>query len=1041
MFCAVRCAQSRGQSSLGLKATLNKLALFLGALISVTTIRGGGIINPDAPTVSITRGLYAHGEPVLLAGTYANPPTIFTWTETPQVSGTRWGAGETVTIHLFGPLNTLGVAPGDLILPTFFPPGPLVPDSAGNFTRVIIIPNGQRPGNYLLHAVGSRQFAQNDDASVKINICPQTVPRGEVQWPMSRGGRDGQLGDHSPERTDPEWISTWSETPVGLYATIAATIAMPTEAANQPSFISHADLPYTHYAHDWNMELLPDPDYLWVLGTANFNTATNNANYARLECEWETQNNGQPVVGSYGHGNIGLPLWATPSTGDRIYMVGRWNMDNGHPDTGDRTEIHPVRMLATTRQRNTAVPLPPTGCMTRASQTDIYVSGHGGGANQFPDELSHVTDNNGLGGGHIEDALNADALAVYFAFGPAESLVADVLTSLSGGDDDLIKTTAGPSAFGWLGGPEERPVNDMDYDFDVPLPPAPMGATQPRVNATQHFGHTTSVHEVITYINPNLNTNLPTVAHIHLPFHNAPNGVYAKTLNFYWDKFDPPGRHFVVKMNNIGFFGSGFSQGDMTGRTYLWTDICGQWVFLSDIDPHGFLDVINSLTGFLDTLPPFDVYVDPNQTVRVFTQGYDQEDFDGLFGADVGKTAYEAAVDLAEAYISAQAHTFGKRDGENVDLGGALYEGHPIPLLPAAGGILGHHVVEVGFFYMDFTITYVREPHLDVTETPVDFGAVPIGGSQDRIVRIANAAVGIGDNNPYINAGVDTLTVDSLTVSGSGFSIVPVSLTSVVVDAGQHQDITVRFTPTSLGQGVGTLTLHSNDPCQPIRTVSLTATVIAPQLNVSAPASVFPPTVVGCMSSAVVTLSNTGTAELIVKPGLTGDAYTLNPYLSSGDGIHLAPGISRQLTVNFAPTSVARAVPGNLLLPSNDSNAIDNIILCGEGTPTGIRVLVLQPDGVPYPSVDEITLHLPTGNVKLKRVPLTVIQAEGCAPIQFHYEAAIPPNPPSGMVEDNIANRKPRGGPSTLSIKIKKKHQTFTLNIEDCDFIPIVVTM
>ena len=171
----------------------------------------------------------------------------------------------------------------------------------------------------MLRAVGSRQLAQHDDASVTINICPQTVPRGPIEWAKSRGGRDGQIGDHSPERTDPEWISTWSERPVALYATIAATTAMPADADNQPSFITHSDLPYTHYAHDWNMELLPDPNYLWVLGTANFNTAPVNATYGRVECEWETQNSGRPQIGSYGHGNIGLPLWATPSTGDRIY--------------------------------------------------------------------------------------------------------------------------------------------------------------------------------------------------------------------------------------------------------------------------------------------------------------------------------------------------------------------------------------------------------------------------------------------------------------------------------------------------------------------------------------------------------------------------------------------------------------------------------------------------------------------------------------------------------------------------------------------------
>ena len=492
----------------------------------------------------------------------------------------------------------------------------------------------------------------------------------------------------------------------------------------------------------------------------------------------------------------------------------------------------------------------------------------------------------------------------------------------------------------------------------------------------------------------------------------------------------------MVKMNNISFFASGFRDQDMTGRTYLWTDICGQWVFLSEIDPQHFLHAIDSLGGFLDTLPPFDVYVDPGQTLRVFTQGYDQEDFDDLFGADRGKTTYQASIDLAEALLHAQATTFGKRDGDNVDLGGALYEGQPIPLSQVVGGILGHHVVQVGFFSMDFTISYVPDPHLQVTETPVDFGAVAIGASQDRIVRITNAAVGLGN----VNAGVDTLIVNPLTVSGAGFSIVPASLTSASADAGGHQDITVRFTPTSLGQGAGTLTLQTNDPCQPTRTVSLTGTVIAPRLAVSAPPQIFPPTVVGCMSSATVTISNPGTSELVVNPGLSGDAYTLSPFLSSGDGIHLTPGSSTHLTVNFTPVSVARAVPGNLFFTSNDPvDPTDNIILCGEGRPTtGIRVLVLQQDGVPYPSVDQIVLRGPAGNVTLRGVPLTTIQVEGCAPIQFHYEAAIPVQDVGEMM---MGNRQKRNRGTTLMIKIKKKHQQINLDIQDCDFTPIVVKL
>src|SRR4029079_12423521 len=158
-----------------------------------------------------------------------------------------------------------------------------------------------------------------------------------------------------------------------------------------------------------------------------------------------------------------------------------------------------------------------------------------------------------------------------------------------------------------------------------------------------------------------------------------------------------------------------------------------------------------------------------------------------------------------------------------------------------------------------------------------------------------------------------------LSVSGAGFSLVPSTLTSLGIDAGQHQDVTVRFTPSSGSQGSGTLTLNSNDPCQPVRTVALTGAVISPEITVAVESSLFPPTVVGCSESKTITLTNTGGAALVVSPSISGAGYSLSPFLGSGlDGIHLLPGASTQLTINFAPTSVASVFPGRLSLTSND---------------------------------------------------------------------------------------------------------------------------
>ncbi len=59
-----------------------------------------------------------------------------------------------------------------------------------------------------------------------------------------------------------------------------------------------------------------------------------------MHCEWDT---GKMTTRSF-------PQWAWPQEGDRIWMVGRWIYDCGHPEKGHRTEIHPPKAVAALRR-------------------------------------------------------------------------------------------------------------------------------------------------------------------------------------------------------------------------------------------------------------------------------------------------------------------------------------------------------------------------------------------------------------------------------------------------------------------------------------------------------------------------------------------------------------------------------------------------------------------------------------------------------------------------------------------------------------------
>ncbi|PYQ14049.1 MAG: hypothetical protein DMF80_13415 [Acidobacteria bacterium] len=880
------------------------------------------------PTLHVSGGLFP-GDPSKFQ------PLLFGWKSYIFFSGGNWYPNDVLMVHLYGPLNTLGVAPSDHAL------GLVYADNAGNISPGIDyyprlrVPFSTtfalRPGNYTVYAEEANPSPKGiplprATAPERINISPETIPfefpdaNGILhffQWSRARGGRDGLLGDQSPERTDPQWISVWSEAPVAVYGTIAAT-----GGKEQPSFISHEDFPGNHYAHDADLMLLPDQEYRWILGSANFNGDLEAASTGRIEVEWETQNSGRPFADSYGTGNIGVPLWAMPTAGDRIFVVGRWALDNGHPDSGDRTEIHPPRLIATMRQRHTAVPFCASGGNTRASQVDVFVSGHGGGANQFPDGLGAATDNNGLGGGRLGDVLTDDLFGIYYEYGPASpSLLIDLAAWYSGFDSSRIREVAGPSGVGWPNGPEERPVNDMDYDFDVPLPAPPEGATSVQEKVITHAEHTTAVAEVITYIKPDAATGLPTMAHVHLPYNGADSGVYARTLEFYWDTYNPPGRHFVVRMNNLTFFPTSY----WSGRAYVWADVSGQWTFLTALNPDRFLRAQDTLGGDLPASARWEVFLDPSDTLRVFAQGYDQQGFDDLFGIRDGvnqttRPAYDVAQDIVGVAIDNKLkypHN-SPEDGDSEDIGGALFESLPNPKPIGVGtGIVGQHFALSqsngayrGAFSADFDVSYVPNPRIEVTGAPVDFGSVCTGSSQDGVVRIANDAPPFFSSDLYDDSDV---LKGSVTVSGAGFSLIPASLVPQTTLAiaeynGQHEDVIVRFSPTSITQGAGVLTINSNDLCRPALTVDLRGTLIYPVTTLSGslefgrvPVGARPP-----RGSKVLdfSINNTGECPVIVNSvavtgGQVSDFHILTPPTFPAT---IPPGESLLVPVEFNPT-------------------------------------------------------------------------------------------------------------------------------------------
>jgi len=274
----------------------------------------------------------------------------------------------------------------------------------------------------------------------------------------------------------------------------------------------------------------------------------------------------------------------------------------------------------------------------------------------------------GYGGGRIRDVLSSDDQARYYQAGPLAPLLSLLVIPLIENLADASLTgqiypQAGPSAFPWgAPSPELRAINDMDYDFDVPLPPPADGATAVLLEVSKHPQHTTAVAETVTYTNPV--NGLPTTAHIHLPYNSADSGNYARTLKFSWDISPPPPNHLQVALNRINVIGT-------AGKWQLWADMSGQWSYLSGLAPA----LLQTKSGQSVTLPgdPVDVWLGANDTLRVFVQGYRDNCLDDSFGKLFGMSSYEAGLSFLQKC--------GLIDSD--DLGGALLE---LPLEAAPRG-------------------------------------------------------------------------------------------------------------------------------------------------------------------------------------------------------------------------------------------------------------------------------------------------------------------------------------------------------------------
>ena len=196
------------------------------------------------------------------------------------------------------------------------------------------------------------------------------------------------------------------------------------------------------------------------------------------------------------------------------------------------------------------------------------------------------------------------------------------------------------------------------------------------------------------------------------------------------------------------------------------------------------------------------------------------------------------------------------------------------------------------------------------------------------------------------NIGNAQLTIASLSL-GSPFghrTALPVSW-----DPGGLRDITISFTPQSVGSYSDTLIIGTNDPLTPALTVNLNGTCVpvqtGPKCTVSRMNIDFGRVLVSGFKDDSIQVINSGTADLVLYDQ-TREGSNDFKIIGGGASPLIPPGGRSSILVRFSPTSAVSKI-GDLVILSNDpGNPQLRVSLSGIGVTSSSERLPQAPEGI-----------------------------------------------------------------------------------------------
>lgn len=198
-------------------------------------------------------------------------------------------------------------------------------------------------------------------------------------------------------------------------------------------------------------------------------------------------------------------------------------------------------------------------------------------------------------------------------------------------------------------------------------------------------------------------------------------------------------------------------------------------------------------------------------------------------------------------------------------------------------------------------------PQLSLNTETLAFGSIDDGSSELMSLVLTSS-------------GTAPLTVSSLSVSGSGFSI-PSNPVPITLPVGQSLTLQVQFAPQTAIAATGVLTIGSDSGGGTSSTVTLSGSGTAapnPALALSATTLSFGSVSVGSSATQTLTLTSVGDSALTISGASTAPAeYKI---INASFPIVLNSEMAKALTVEFSPTTAGTST-GQMIISTNSTSA------------------------------------------------------------------------------------------------------------------------